>query len=200
MFNVLNRSAMQKHLFLFAALLLSLAACHKDDSPQGCPPDLPCATQTGENTFGCYINGKPWVAEIAPYVLDPTLHKIEAEYDEDGYGSAYGNFLSIKAGRTNDTTDGFMRINIKPITATGPVSYVSAVTFDIGGYIVKTDHGNFVSVLAFDIDTLRDYKIDITHLDKDKNVMSGTFSFIGKTKTDTVRITDGRFDIRYDPY
>ena len=178
------------------ALWLNLG-CHKESD---CPPDLPCATQTGANTFGCYINGKPWVAEIAPYVLDPGAHKIEASYDEAGYGINYGRFLSVSGRRTNDSTDGFIAINLKPITGTGAASHVNALTFIISAVITKTEHGQFVSAIGFELDTLFDYNIEITRLDAERNIVSGMFSFTGTSPADTVRVTDGRFDVTYDPY
>ena len=58
--------------FFYTILLLVLGTylgCHKDLPDQDCPPGLPCATQTGENTFGCYINGQPWVAQVAHIFL-----------------------------------------------------------------------------------------------------------------------------------
>jgi len=182
-------------LLLMAAWLF---ACEKDNPD--CPPDLPCATQSGENTFGCYINGKPWVADIAPYILDPTLHKIEAEYDENGNGSAYGNFLFLKGRRTNDTTSGFMYINLRPVLGLGKISHVGAITFDIGAYIVRTDNGQPIGTLSFELDTFFSYNIEITRLDTSKKIVAGRFAFTGTSLTDTVIVTDGRFDVRYDPY
>jgi hypothetical protein len=190
---------MKKILFslLLAAVAASLAlpACKKDDLD--CPPDLPCATQTGANTFGCYINGEPWVAEIAPYVLDPTLHKIEAEYDEDGYGSNYDNLLSIKGHKTNDSTDGFISINLKPVRSVGEISHTNMISFEVSALIVTTNKGQFINAVGFNLDTYYDYSIEITHLDTAKNIISGTFYFTGTSPKDTVKVTKGRFDIKY---
>ncbi|MDO8368026.1 MAG: hypothetical protein Q7T20_14585, partial [Saprospiraceae bacterium] len=49
---------------------------------------MPCATQVGANTFGCYINGKPWVAEIGHGIYDPLIKKTKSRYDEVGIGAA----------------------------------------------------------------------------------------------------------------
>lgn len=192
-----------KQSFLFSMILLLAAlftfGCKKTDELD-CPPDLPCATQSGENTFGCYINGVPWVAEIAPYVLDPTLHTIEAEYDESDYGSENGSFLSLKGRRTNDSTSGFMYLNLRPVAGIGYISHYEALTFDIGAYIINTNNGQPTGTLAFELDTLFSYNISITHINTEKNTISGMFSFTGTSLTDTIRVTDGRFDVKYDPY
>ena len=182
---------------LFSALfLVILFACHKQ--PETTDP-LPLATQEGKNTFGCYINGAPWVAGIAPYVLDPTLHKIEAEYDELEYGNDYGRFLSLKGHRTNDSTDGFMAINLKPVHGIGEISHPDAEIFDVSALIVRTNHGQYIDALGFKLDTLFDYKIEITYLNTEKNIISGKFYFTGTSAEDTVNVTDGRFDIKYSP-
>ena len=80
-------------LFLTLTTVLWLFACHKDKDDKDCPAGLHCATQEGANTFGCYIDGKPWVAQIGSNILDPTLHEIEANYDETDYRQYYNNNL-----------------------------------------------------------------------------------------------------------
>jgi hypothetical protein len=42
-------------------LVLLLIQCHKDSPNPAKPEDqLPAATQTGANTFGCLVNGQPY--------------------------------------------------------------------------------------------------------------------------------------------
>jgi len=51
---------MKKLLFIFLAITLN--GCDKNDSPRCVGIDcLPPATQTGAGTFGCLINGVPFV-------------------------------------------------------------------------------------------------------------------------------------------
>jgi hypothetical protein len=45
-------------LILFASFALN--SCSKDDDNQ---QELPIATQTGRNTFGCFINGVPFIVK-----------------------------------------------------------------------------------------------------------------------------------------
>lgn len=45
-------------LLIFSILLL---ACDKDDKPANPIDQLPPATQTGAGTFGCLVNGVPYV-------------------------------------------------------------------------------------------------------------------------------------------
>jgi hypothetical protein len=172
-----------------------------ESDPDYCLEGLPCATETGKNTFGCYINGAAWVADIGANIFDPTLHKIQANMDEIGHGTDNRSYLSISANRTNDTTNGFMRLNIEPVTKVGEVN--NANTEEVYGraIISKTDKGNVLSTLSFELDTLFDYKFEITHLDTVKNIVAGRFSFIGITPSkDTIKVTQGRFDVDYDQY
>ena len=46
---------------LLLAALLGLSQCQKNDAGPAKPEDqLPPATQTGQHTFGCLLNGQPW--------------------------------------------------------------------------------------------------------------------------------------------
>ena len=75
---------MKKTTILFTLLAFTALTCRKEDDDFGLPP----ATQTGANTFGCLVDGKPWIAEIDPKVLDPLIRKTSSRYDEVGIGAA----------------------------------------------------------------------------------------------------------------
>jgi hypothetical protein len=171
-----------------------------ESDPDYCPEGLPCATKTGKNTFGCYINGAAWVADIGANIFDPTLHKIQANLDEIGYRTDNGGYLSLTGTRTNDTTDGFINLYIKPVTEVGEINNANAVKVYGLASILKTDKGNVLSTLSFKLDTLLDYKFEITHLDTVKNIIAGRFSFSGIASKDTIKVTQGRFDVDYDQY
>jgi hypothetical protein len=172
-----------------------------ESDPDYCLEGLPCATETGKNTFGCYINGAAWVADIAPNILDPTAHKIQANFDEIGHGTDNRSYLSISADRTNDTTSGYIYLNIEPVTKIGEIIAENVVEVYGSALILKKDKENILGVLSFKLDTLFDYKIEITHLDTVRNIVAGRFSFTGITPSkDTVKVTQGRFDVVYDQY
>ena len=185
---------------LILTSLLTLPACKKDPPEQNCSPGLPCATQTGENTFGCYIDGKSWVAEIAPYVFDPTVHDIEAQYDEADYGTNNNNFLYVKGGRYDSITNGFISLSIRPLISTGEIYSSQVSHLDASGLITYINNGQTVNAISFSLDTIFDYHIEITYLNMEKNIVAGIFSFTGTSAEDTVKVTDGRFDVKYDPY
>lgn len=177
-------------LLTAVATWLALPACKKDDLD--CPPDLPCATQTGENTFGCYINGKPWVAGIAPYILDPTLHKIVAIYDEPNYGKHYFNGFQLFATKVDSTSHDFWKFSCSPIFSAQELRHDNMASLSF--YLRSSEKYYY-------FDTVYPYKILITNFDTIKNTASGIFEFImvSHDKKDTAKVTDGRFDVRYYP-
>ena len=49
-----------------AFLQLALGSCHKDTAV---PDPLPAATQTGKATFGCLLNGRPFVSDCGGVIV-----------------------------------------------------------------------------------------------------------------------------------
>ena len=193
-------------LILVLALIstICILSCRPEEEqsqlPQDCPPGLPCATQTGANTFGCYINGAAWVAGLGPNVFAPELHKLVACHDEDGTGGEYGRYFSVSAWQVNDTINGYINMQIEPVLNTGIIDYASSKFFEMSGNMSIKKNGQLPSNLSFRLDTLFEHNIEITYFDIEKNIISGKFSFTGTSSNDTVKITDGRFDVVYDQY
>jgi hypothetical protein len=50
-----------KKIFLLLITSFALWSCDKDDKPSNPIDQLPPATQTGAGTFGCLVNGVPYV-------------------------------------------------------------------------------------------------------------------------------------------
>jgi hypothetical protein len=200
----MKKTSLYFTLVLALISTICILSCRPEPDPEPdpnyCQTELPCPTETGKNTFGCYINGAAWVADIGVNIFDPTLHKIQANLDEIGYRTDNGGYLSLTGTRTNDTTDGFMHLYIKPVTEVGEINNANAIKVYGTTIISKTNKGNVLSTLWFELDTLFDYKIEITHLDTVKNIVAGRFSFSGIASKDTIKVTQGRFDVDYDQY
>jgi hypothetical protein len=96
---------MKNKIFFFLLSMLAapplamMPACRKHTET---PDPLPPATQEGKNTFGCYIDGKPWVAWIDPEILDPSLRSLTGRYDEPGIGMYDRYSLSLNAQRVTN--------------------------------------------------------------------------------------------------
>jgi hypothetical protein len=173
-----------KHLKKLRSLLLILplvggwgAACTSTD-PE---PSLPPITQEGKNTFGCKINGKNWV---------PGGDLGWGEQGLEAYYSTKSEFLAITAkGKYNDnkTTINF-KASWNGKSSTIKEDYVSIFFADKG----KMWQYNFI---PFETKLT---SVKITKLDTINKIVSGEFHFWLKTgATDTTKVTEGRFDIKY---
>ena len=176
---------------LAAAYFNLLPACSKHTAP---PDPLPPATQEGKNTFGRYIDGKPWVAWIDPEILDPSLRSLTGRYDEPGIGLYDRYSLSLNAQRvTNkDLLYEYIILGIRPVFGEGLIDFFNLD--NISSSIVFDN-----PVTGYEIDVSLPQMLEITNLDTSKNIFSGLFALtlVSKDKSDTMRITDGRFDIKY---
>lgn len=170
-------------------------ACSDDDDAMTPVACLPPATQTGENTFGCLINGKPWVAEIEPGVISASLRSLDMNYDETGFGDFYDNKWRMDANLIwEDSTNEFFIFKARYLTSITRLTH-NANNIEI---IFNTDRNNFN---WYYLDTILPYQISILELDTLRNICSGTFNFyaLSSDQSDTLHITEGRFDKRYSP-
>lgn len=183
---------MKKALLLLILLLPSFLSttCHKNDDDFGLPP----ATQTGANTFGCLIDGKPWVADIAPNILDPAMRKLDMSYDETLSGVFYNNTFALFARLVNDTTSLSFAVTGFKLEKPGLLDVALnklSIRYRQHSPLVKT----------YEMNETLPYKYEITKLDTLANICSGRFEFyvISSDKSDTLHITEGRFDKKYSP-
>jgi hypothetical protein len=198
------KSTFTPFLLATALLLMLMAACRKDKNqpPEEPIPDnpwgLPNATETGESTFGCLLDGKPWVAGIDPSIIVPGSWPLDMSYDETGTGRYYNNGWGMTGRR-------------QPKDSFGEFIGISAYKFDKPGLLNWQNHkirGTIFlraptpsGVASYRLDTLLPYRIEITKLDTLSNICSGRFEFfaVGSDKKDTIHVTEGRFDEIYAP-
>jgi hypothetical protein len=202
-----------KKLFFLLLCSLSLAiSCNKDDDTTNdtdIPLELPSATQTGENTFGCLIDGKLWVAEIDSRSFSIITNKITSNYDEVGVGGVDIFYFTLSAQYLlatesstaltfTDSINDIFSFSLRPIYAKGEIIFDELVTKDI--YYV-TDKINSSNSEYYLIDTFYNNYINITTLDTTKNIISGLFDLrlVREASMDTLYITEGRFDVKYNP-
>jgi hypothetical protein len=182
-------------IYLLFTLLLAIA-CNKDDDGSDNSYGLPNATQGGANTFGCLINGEPWVAEIGPDVLSPSVHKFLMDYDEANFGVDYNNSWTTRAKLAVDAiSESFIFNGINFTTATN--LYVDLNSLDVTFYSI--DNRPYFS---YSLDEGQPYFMEITKLDTVENICSGMFEcfLLSQNKLDTLHITEGRFDKKYDQF
>lgn len=181
-----------KKFLLIAVCLCSLIftanSCKKDKITE--LEKLPPATQTGANTFGCLVNGKAFLPKGYDGTGRPNPH---VQYDYLLNGQPY---LSIEASKFTDDNlgGGGISITFWDVTQIGHYDVSSKFRFSVGWPIIIGNCG--MSIIDSALQAWGGGYI--SKLDIPNRIISGTFNFKAiKPGCDTVRITDGRFDIKF---
>lgn len=166
--------------FLSVAALLTLSTCKKDDPEAQLPP----ATQTGANTFGCLINGQAWTPRgnngTSNYSVsyDPSYRKGTLNISTYRYNSnADNDWQSMIIYSDSLKTPGVYQLNRPNRQEALFHNFKNGCEFSGGS---------------------RNYcrgALTITRLDLQAGIISGTFHFtLYKPGCDSIRVTEGRFD------
>jgi Family of unknown function (DUF6252) len=174
-------------IFRFVVISLVLFSCKKEVS------ELPVATESGANTFGCKIDGNFWVP--AGFGIIPTAPKLEARI--------VGAELYINARNfSSSPTESEFEIYIRNIT--GPGNY----TLSTG-----SSHPDYSNNYAYYVHrkitpnnewvTTSPYTgtVTITKVDSVNHFVSGTFEFQAinlYNAPQPISVTEGRFDVKTD--
>ncbi|AII52041.1 DUF6252 family protein [Hymenobacter sp. APR13] len=174
-----------RKLFLYAALLL-LSQCSKckdnDPSPEA---QLPPATQTGANTFGCLVNGEAWT---------PRGNNSNSNYSVSYDPGLNGGLFSLQTYRYPDKSEFFQSISLEVISNARVGSY-SLPSPRRTRVVFQDTRPNCYWSSADSATTYRRGTLTITHLDLQAGIVSGTFAFtLYKPGCDSIRVTQGRFD------
>ena len=172
-----------KKAFYFLLLFvssISFLSCDDDDKKTTNPIDqLPPITQTGKNTFGCLINGEPFI--------------VRNTYDQVAMHQGGGLFI----GGGNDFNDLSSHISMlvgESITE-GHIYTLNTSTSPKGEYYINTC---FYFTTPIYTGTL-----EITHFDQVNYIISGKFEFQAIADNcgneEVINVTDGRFDLEYIP-
>ncbi|AGC76462.1 hypothetical protein LX97_01128 [Nonlabens dokdonensis] len=169
-----------KNIILLISIIVFLNSCDSDDNDCQGIDCLPPITQTGAGTFGCLVNGEPFVDNSGSFNCFYQL--VDGEY--------FFNICGLD--ETGIVSDICLRTNQKEI---GINQYLD---------IESNDVGNFFASIAVDDDGLRFFDssssttgaITITEFIANSNVVSATFEFsVIDPNTGTLyNITNGRFD------
>lgn len=173
-----------KQLLIVLTLILTLSCCKDDDVTPINPIDqLPPATQTGANTFGCLLDGKAFLPDGRHLSLDCVYQFVDGGYHFALQGNRRDN-NSILVGLGIGTQNLEINQNQTYDIAQHEDGYTSGVYF----------FGTFINY------TTSTYtgKLTITKLDQINQIVSGTFWYDIKDHNDVVHhIREGRFDMRY---
>lgn len=166
--------------FLFVLILTSCTGC---DEPID-PTVLPAETQTGKNTFGCYVNNELYVGGFSNLMGPKPLEAI--------YNNTIQKLKIISIGRIKDKYQQVINIEVfSPVVDS--IKYIN-----IGNYESQDIHQ--YKYYSFN----NSGEINITKLDTVNKIVSGRFCFVGKNSdlelkpigSDSIIVTNGRFDLK----
>ncbi len=182
----------------FIGILLSfLTGCYKSNfggEEKEYVPVMPPITTSGANTFGCYVNGKLWVAFTNPQFFDPNAWKPTfSDFADNIGGDKWFNVIGYL--KYNDTLQ-VMR-------------FAFILDKGIGNYTLEKNSINDQSFVdykiinpnqcaAYQLDENKQNQVEITFLDQQKRIAAGKFEMTVYNQCgDTLKITDGRFDVKF---
>ena len=150
------------------------------------PDVLPEFTTSGKNTFGCYINGEAYIPVVRRFICcEGQPSAIITDYI--GYPVYEFNVSTIRAVDEEDTVnDAAVRINI--------MNPEKEAEYKVNYAIVKYNKNYYY------VDPVKKGSVRILKLDTVNHIISGKFTFKAynsEDMTDSVSLTDGRFDLKY---
>ena len=182
-------------LYLPLLLLTQCSKCKNNPAPADPAALLPPATQTGAGTFGCLLNGRPWLPSGTLNVpnffvlYDPTFQN--GTLDVRTY-RLFGNannrqYFSFGGDGVNKTGKYAVTSSVFPPVLGNGTTYFSDNS--------KMAPCNFYNLLP-GTTSVTGYFI-LSRLDKQQGIVSGTFAFtLAQPGCDTLKITNGRFDYK----
>ncbi|WP_431472619.1 hypothetical protein I5168_05225 [Nonlabens sp. SCSIO 43208] len=173
---------MKKAVYILSSIFFIFLTTSCEDDDPGCAgvDCLPPATTTGAGTFGCLVNGEPFVDDSGNFNCFYQL--VDGEYFFNICGLDESGVVSDICLRTNQREIGTNQSH----------------------NIESNDVGNFFVSIAVDNDGLRFFdsssttngSITFIEFTTNSNIVSATFEFtVIDPETGTIyEITDGRFD------
>ena len=156
---------------LLWCLLALLVGCKKEELDA-----LPKATQSGQHTFGCLVDGQAF-GPLPPQGINFSKREpLEA--------SIYRTDLLVSA-RGNGYVDFALRNAFRP------------GTYPLGEGQTGSYASRRTSAMDYNTDAAHPGTVTLTRIDTVAKVAAGTFKFTGVSRTgQTVTVTEGRFDVR----
>ncbi len=175
-----------QYLTLFLLVLHSVACSDDDDRA---PIDqLPPVTQTGEQTFGCLINGEAFIP-----VRSGTLRP-----------SAFYQFVDGAFTLGIAASDAIAGPDLRSIDLAGiDVEALEEITYTLleeesGKFNGRFSIGGGGRFLRAVTSSDNPGTLTITKFDQENGIIAGTFEFtVLDNDGNEIRVTDGRFDMRY---
>ena len=167
-------------IFLFSALkILSSCSVFSNDTEPTDLEKLPPATMSGQNTFGCLVNGKAFIP-LTSIDLQAIFQQGQLQFGAQVYG---------------DDFDQIIYMNLTDPLVENQVYIFEGETYHCS-YTKRVEN----AVCNYEPEDVVEGHVLFTNIDRINWIISGTFEFsITSPDCDTVYITDGRFDLEYIP-
>jgi hypothetical protein len=178
-------------ILLLAFIMLTANCCEKDDEPSQLPP----ITQTGEETFGCMINGELWLPH-GSFPSPATWVKLSVESTKLPY-----RFWQIETGQGAASSTGFHIT--ENIMKEGTIPLLDKSTENKDSVIYAWHYSKTLGVEPgknlFEVESIESGELTITKLDTINRIISGTFYFDAYNPDGLkVEVREGRFDLKID--
>ena len=167
-------------ILLLVAVTVFISCNNDDDRPP--IEQLPLATQTGENTFGCLVNGEAFV---------------DIGRGNNFYQLVDGNFFFSMGGLSEPT---LLR---QVIIGSNSMEALEGMTYELN----CNEEGSFYAEVAFtdflggsDTCTTSFGTLILQKFDLDQNIASGTFEFdvLDPRDNSLIEVREGRFDVNFN--
>jgi hypothetical protein len=174
-------------LFIFYTLLCN--SCKKDKNTNDIydnVPGLPPATQIGANTFGCLVNGMPWV----PMGYNGT-NNLSIDYDP-GFNNGILNIVAYKfIAPIDEQILLSVRDSLNFLKAPFSINLSSSSLYGLS-------YKKFCHLWNRFPDVYSSGFLTIKMLDRNSGIIAGEFNAtMYRVGCDTIKITQGRFDFRF---
>ncbi len=172
-----------------AFITLTASECKKSKPDPNSDNGLPPATQEGKDVFACKVNGQPWISQRGLRNMGGGLHgdTLRVFGTMTLADESIERFHLVLAG-TYDSSKQFYQLND---TSNAYIGYLKT-----GGAPCFNTTGGYSGVAR----KISGGQLTITKADPTTKIIAGTFNFtVPRDYCDTLKVTEGRFDIRYYP-
>ncbi|MBK8086600.1 MAG: hypothetical protein IPK31_00655 [Chitinophagaceae bacterium] len=188
-----------KHLLLFVWLFIIAttlgSGCKKNKLSE--LDKLPPETQTGANTFGCLINGQTFI----PGGLQLSGGSLNCVYQYIYNGTSDGYFFGLNAGRKGNNCE-VKSVGIRLDSMIVQEGFSYPLTLEKRGngngqyFIINVPCGT--QNTGYYTNSSIQGSIHFKRFDLNNQIASGTFWFNAvNSNNDTIKITEGRFDVKF---
>lgn len=172
---------------LLFAIIITFTTCKKDDN--GASTTLPEITQEGKNTMGFKINGKVWTPYFSCGSFSNPCGAVDIFYKPLTSGQYLLNFhFKRKVGNDNGDL----------IVTSFTNSSITTIGNKYDSVDVNYDDYSNSGLISYGKSFKPKGDLTITKIDNFSQIISGTFGFTLYNGNDSILITEGRFDYKFN--